>query len=254
MYSSFDSIICISLKENVERQEHVRRVAKALNIPFRFHLVDRHPVSGSIGCFESHIQVIRMMYESGVKIGIILEDDLVPSPGYSKKLLQDAIDFMKSNDRWEMFQLGYSPWKSGLKKFMNSPRVSRSIVKYTGLLTHAYCLSRRGMQRILSTVDDTIMKTEHIDQWYCDIITRGYCIAPILFDQKWCQQSDNILTGTFASIWYSQIFRCFQEEYQIHYFVSSMPYLRVPLHVSVIVITTLIVCFVMYKKRKYLRR
>lgn len=252
MYSFFDSIICISLKENVNRQNHARSVAKALSIPMKFHLVDRHPVSGAIGCFESHIQVIRMMYESGVKVGLILEDDLVPSPGYSHELLQNAIDFMRVNDTWEMFQLGYSPWKHELDffafyRFMNATPVSKSVVQYTGMQTHAYCISRKGMKTILSTIDRNALNTIQVDQWLCKTITQGYCVTPILFDQKWCFQSDNILTSAAGFVLSSQKVRCLTEEYKLFYYLSLLPHLRLPFRIFTVFTAIIVAGLLLYK-------
>jgi GR25 family glycosyltransferase involved in LPS biosynthesis len=255
-YSLFDSIVCISLKDNVKRQNHMINIADTLGIPLTFYLAERHPNSGRIGCFESHINVIRNMYENNVNVGLILEDDLMLSPGYSDKLLKETTDFMKNDTTWEMLQLGYAPFKYsgdifGFLQFICAPYVEKHIVKYTGTLAHAYCISRRGMKKIIDTVTINIINTYHIDQWFCNIITNGYCTTPILFDQKWCFQSDNILTDFVGKFLNSRTLRCMSEHYSFLYYMSLLPRQRTYMLILFLIIFILVIMFVANSKRPY---
>lgn len=231
MYSFCDSIVCISLKGNVERQNHVRNIGKSLHIPIDFYLPNKHPTSGRIGCFESHLNVIRTMYNNPhIKIGMILEDDFVPTIGYSNKLVNEASTFMMNDDSWEMFQLGYSPFYSpsditGLLHFVDASHVTKHVVKHTGVLMHAYCISRKGMKKILDYVTPEIIKTMHIDEWIIYVINKGYCITPMLFEQK-VYKSDNTYTGFMYKALNTTYVKSIAERYHIFYYISFLPLIQ----------------------------
>ena len=51
-YEYFDMIVCITLKENVERQQSfVKQMQIAGITNYEFFRVDRHPEGGKKGCF-----------------------------------------------------------------------------------------------------------------------------------------------------------------------------------------------------------
>lgn len=82
-------------------------------------------------------------------------------------------------------------------QYLISEKISTNIYKNIGLLTHAYCLSRTGMNKILKKIEILNLPDDevpHLDMFYYDILLNENCyiIAPMLFDQRWCLESNNI--------------------------------------------------------------
>lgn len=207
-YEIFDEIICITLEGNTERQQSVIQVFKKLNIPVKFFVAKRNPRGGRVGCFESHIQVIQDCYNNDKKRVLIFEDDLTPTIAYNESLLNNATQFM-NNNTWEIFQFGYS-FRSdeftNLFKFLLSKCVEPNIYNYIGLTTHAYCISRAGMEKVLkygpNILERNAIEIPHLDIFYMNLFSQEncYCIVPMIFDQKWCMSSDNEPFNLFEKI------------------------------------------------------
>ena len=199
-YEIFDEIICITLEGNTDRQQSAIEVFKKLNIPVKFFVAKRNPRGGRVGCFESHIQVIQDCYNNDKKQVLIFEDDLTPTIAYNETLVNKATEFMKNNNTWEMFQFGYMfrfDQFANLFKFLFSKCVEPNIYNFIGLTAHAYCLSRLGMEKILKqaykVLERNTVDIPQVDVFYTNILSHEncYCIAPMIFDQKWCMPSDN---------------------------------------------------------------
>lgn len=72
---------CISLKENKHERVRCRKVFKHYDLNVDFYIVERSPKGGVFGCFESHINVLKMGVEhfNGVDDDnyiFIMEDDV----------------------------------------------------------------------------------------------------------------------------------------------------------------------------------
>lgn len=193
-YIFFSKIVCINLEESKQRKQHMNSLAYEYQIPLTFKTVQRHKQSPILGVFESHINIIKEAYaNTSIRNVLIFEDDVIPTTSYSIPMLEKCIHFMRTNETWEMFFLGYVGvnTKKPLKYF-TSARQESNIIKYTPLTTHAYCVSRRGMKKILSF--DIPKQPIHLDVWYQQQKIEAYCVYPILFDQKWCQESTNTIS------------------------------------------------------------
>jgi len=251
-YKYFDDIICISLKSRPDRQEHAISQGKRMGIPFNFYLTDKHPDGGNVGCTVSHIQVIKDSYAKGYNSVMILEDDFCPSPSYfEKKHLENALKFITINKDWEMLQLGYSPLQDtanilGIFKFLTSKYINPSIIKYTGLFTHCYCISRKGMKRFIDYIDNYLLSNPYppIDKIMCIIFyNNGCCVVPLLVDQKWCISTDNGAVTNSDKI--VRNFQCMAETYKVFYLFSLIIVYRVYIVISIVIII-LLIC---YKKK-----
>lgn len=93
-YSAFSKIVCITLEDQVQRQESTRKLLTSLGIPFEFYYVKRHPRGGRVGCFDSHVRVIRQALQEGHPNILIFEDDVRTTPGYDINVIKEATHFM----------------------------------------------------------------------------------------------------------------------------------------------------------------
>ena len=256
-YEIFDDIICITLEGNTERQKLTTNTLSSLNIPFRFYVAKRNPRGGRIGCFESHINVIQECYNNNYQRVLIFEDDIVPTPSYSNRLINNATDFMKTNTNWEIFQLGYScdvfkNTQLSILAFLTAKEVRPNIYNTYGLTTHAYCLSRNGMGKIINT--GRLMLTQNdkeipqIDRFYCDTLShdKWHCLAPMIFDQRWCLGTDNIPFDIQETI--LRKFTCLAESLKVLYVISVLLHYR--LYILIIILTTILFIFIFMNELK----
>ena len=238
-YEIFDDIVCITLEGNTERQELVEKTLKSLGIKFRFYVAKKHPRGGRVGCFESHMNVTRECYQSGKQKVLIFEDDVVPSPAYSPELLNQATTFMTTNTTWEIFQLGWGFWFDTTNSSVTSAliksiyqliiakNVAPHVYQHTAVLLHAYCLSRAGMKRILDNYepelnrpDKEVLQPDEFTVRLFNSTGRAYCIAPFLFDQRWCLTSNNIARSYSEKI--IRLFQCNGETTGVFYVISLL--------------------------------
>lgn len=240
-YHNFESIVCISLDETTERRKHVDKIAQRLNIPIEYHISSRHPDGGRIGCFMSHLTVIKKMYDAGVKYGLIFEDDFVPTPGYDVNIIRNVTQFMKSNNDWEIIQLGWNTLNM-YNLIIMANHVTQNIKKFKGLGTHAYCISRRGMEKVLSLISPEVLISNHIDVWYTRIFSNAYLVAPLQFDQLWCMPSYNDkfslidkIRLTFTDL------TCFSQKHNLIYMISLLPYFKGHIILTVIIVIVILI-------------
>lgn len=221
---SVDAIFCINLNERPERKKWAANVFKLIGLEskVKFHVVNRHPQGGRYGCFESHIQVIKYCYKKGYNRILVFEDDMVPSPSYSKKLVQKTCDLMTKHDgKWDIFYLGYFPLsdqkKLDIHKFFGAPYIDTNLVLYNPLGTHAYCISRRGMKNILNRYKPFLGKV-HYDIFLATQNLVRYCVTPLLFEQKFCFPTDNSVHNIIEGIARTQ--QCHVEKTHLLHFCS----------------------------------
>ena len=139
--NNFDRIVCINLKERKDKYNNVKNVFDKLHINVEYYFAEKHPTSGRIGCFESHIDVIKQSYNNNDKFTLIFEDDVINTPSYNENNIQYVIDFMKQNEWCEYFQLGYSILPHEMYSYLKSntltTNANNSIIQYNGNTTHA---------------------------------------------------------------------------------------------------------------------
>lgn len=211
-WSFFDAIYCINLNSRPDRKKTCQVIFDRYHIPITFHNVDRHPVSGLQGCFESHVDIITEGWNKGYQNIMIFEDDLLDSPNFTSDLLGRAIGFMQTDKDWELFYLGtHLNIYSDKVKF-----VSPHILKVKSFTTHAYAVSRRGMERYHDI--------EYKDKPY-DFLTvvndEAYAIYPGLFYQDG-SESDINMSGFPLMCWVKRNWYYIAELYAYHINVPFM--------------------------------
>lgn len=248
MYKYFDDIVCINLISRTDRRLYAENVFRKLNIPVTFVVVDKHPRGGMYGCFDSHVNIIKNAYDSGKNNILIFEDDLLPTDTYNQDHVKNAITFMQENNYWDVFYFGYFVFNYDVlpkNSYLNAKQVYPHVVEYRPFATHAYCLNRQGMIRILNHYIRYIGKV-HYDIYisrYTD--ARCFCYTPMLFDQKMCFSSDieaqNIvenvarkiqcLADHYRFIWWISVFKDFFDTKLNRYFLAAL--------VTIIILTIL---------------
>jgi GR25 family glycosyltransferase involved in LPS biosynthesis len=174
IYKLVDEIYCINLISRPDRYKIMKDFEKEENIKLNFFRPERHPECGRIGCFTSHITIIKSAYDSGKNLILIFEDDIIK----------------KNNQNWEMLQFGsFNPINSLLVP-MNTKY--KNISQYSSMLASSYIINRKGMKKILDTYKEYI-NTEQIDGFYQIIFNKTmYNIIPIIFDQDRTLENNNI--------------------------------------------------------------
>ncbi len=132
-----------------------------------------HQSPGSWGCLQSHVAVLRTLVESDAETYLILEDDAVFAPNFSRK----AVRFLEQvPETWAQLYLGGQHWRQadGLPMAVNGLVLQCFNVNRT----HAYAI-RRGFARI--AVDYFAQQHDrHVDYLYGDLCERrcGEVYAP----------------------------------------------------------------------------
>lgn len=225
-----DGIFCINLEDRKERYIQAKRVFDKLNIDVTFYHPQKHKTSGRIGCFESHVNIIRDCYNKKMNRILIFEDDIVDTPSYSRETMKEIVIFLKNNEWIEYFQLGYSVYSyknaDWVKKFFLSKNIYKNkIIQYCSLLAHSYIVNRNGMKRILYTWERAVYEKEmQVDEHYVEIFqNKSAVVCPILFDQNLCSKSDNFFG--FIDV-FARDKACFLYNIQYFYRLSIIRYYR----------------------------
>lgn len=251
-----DTIVCINLKERRDKYNSFKKTFEKLNIPVEYYFADKHPFSGKIGCFESHIHCIQHSYNKGNNLILIYEDDAVDTPSYDPHKLQFVIDFMNKNDWCEYFQLGYAIFPHELYSYYSADIVASckggaNILKYNGATTHAYLLNRKGMERALRDwKTNAYEKQMHIDYYYKVIFEKnGASICPILFDHNFCIQNDNDQPIDYYFMCLRK-FSCIQHKFYVLYWLSLLKfYFR---YVVLVILLVVVLCIYFALRTKYM--
>ena len=250
LYNFFDKIYCINLKHRPDRYISANKIFKDLNIPnVEFYFAEKSAKGGRYGCFESHINVIKKAYNSGCNNILIFEDDLRPSIFYNLNLLEESIEFMKNND-WDVFYLGYFIIDDNLKIF-ESLNKKGNILKFNACATHALCLNKKSMKKILNIYEDYIDKI-HYDRFLSHNIFNNYVITPMIFEQFYCSPIDNSIHGNLDYL--TRQSQCIVNDYihlnsllsYIYYFFNKYNFYIL----LIIIIIILIFLYHFYRKKK----
>jgi GR25 family glycosyltransferase involved in LPS biosynthesis len=231
-FTCFDRIVCITLAGNTARREHAQRELTRCGAgAFRFFVAQRHARGGRVGCFDSHVRVVRAAYgDPSCHTLLVFEDDVKLASTFQPAVLRQVESFVKRDDTWEALMLGFFPlqpdqgtWRlgQGVLSFITSDPVAPNIYRHGhALLTHAYALSRRGMQRILQAASEQLAKptdlVPHYDEFLCGTIgicQHMYCVVPQLFDQAWCMGTDNVSASAIEA--FARRFSCAAESTEI---------------------------------------
>ena len=117
--------------------------------------------------FKNHIEIIKRAYEDqSIKNILILEDD-AEFKNWDQKRWENVETFLKLyQEEWDIFYLGYCNWP-----YLWSYFIRPSILRLSSPLTaHSYILNRKGMYKILKTIEKNPQcRNMHIDKLYTKI-------------------------------------------------------------------------------------
>jgi GR25 family glycosyltransferase involved in LPS biosynthesis len=264
---NYDEVVCITLEGAKARQAHIQQeLIEKHKIPVKFYVAKRSNRSGLIGCFESHIAVIRAAYEKGCKSVMVFEDDAIPTAGYDEAVLADVERFMATNP-WEFVQFGYLFLRNGkefspftdLFAYLSATRVPecKNLVHWNGLAAHAYALSRPAMRKVVEAGEKMLAlpndKVIHFDWLLLQVLdpALGFSVVPMQFDQKWCMQTQNSVstTGRDTDVyeWIARKLRllCILEKTALSYHLSQLQYYRLP--IMLMFVLFVVVCVLIYR-------
>ena len=127
LHTNIDEVVCISLKQDEKRRQETLTECQKIGLPVKFHIVERHPISGVQGCLESHLALIAYAKKRQLKNILILEDDVT----FDKEAIEQTSITLPED--WQMFYLGYHVNKGY--------RVKDNVMKLmSALTTHSYLL------------------------------------------------------------------------------------------------------------------
>ena len=238
-YIFFDQIYCINLKIRKDKYNSAVNTFNNINLNnINFFLADKHKKGGMYGAFDSHIKVIKDAYTNNYNNILIFEDDVKIGKFYSNLLLKKSINFMKNNNEWDIFYLGYFPYGP---KFNITP-ITNHIFKSNPVVTHAYCLNRKSIIKILNTYQSYIGKIQY-DVWLSTHSNlNSYCIAPIIFDQYLNFTSDNSNPGVFEKYF----FRDNQSIYEKYNIMSNTSLIIYNYYKNKNIIMILFICYIIF--------
>ncbi len=149
---TLDAVVCISLKSDEQRRQQTLNECNKINLPVKFHIVERNPLGGVLGCLESHIQVIKYAKQNNFQNILIIEDDVQ----FDMSVLQNT-NIVVPED-WQMFYLGYHVNKGY--------RYQNNIMKIlSALTTHAYILRDTMYDYILDNIGKDWKSIPEFHDW-----------------------------------------------------------------------------------------
>jgi GR25 family glycosyltransferase involved in LPS biosynthesis len=197
----FDRVYVVSMSARQDRwdtlTEHLAGIEWPFAEPVRFRAVDarvckpptwwKTPQPISWGCWQSHVQILQDAMMDGLKSFLVLEDDVVFSDDFSKRV-EPAM--LAVPDDWDQLYLGGQLLQMQAHK---PQRVNdHVIVPWNVNRTHAYGLRQKFYERCYEALVDypSIVKLPymHIDHWYGAMHQTGrskvYAIWPWLAGQR----------------------------------------------------------------------
>jgi hypothetical protein len=93
----------------------------------------------------------------------------------------------------DILYLGFFPFTQkviSVFQFFAAETISDHFVRFNPFATHAYCLTRSGMAKILDQYQQAI-DTLHYDWFLSASKINKFCYVPVLFEQRFCMGTDN---------------------------------------------------------------
>lgn len=168
-----ERVFVLSLSHRTDRQNHIKKELAKFNIEYNWHLVEKHPKSGTIGCLESHVSLIQKAKENNWESIFIFEDDCLWTD-----IVYEMDKFPTPPKNWDMMYYGGVVNEILEDYNENWKRVST-------WYTHAYAIKDSMYDRILHLADIYKGK-KSIDEIYCDSIHPNhncYMSTPIIATQ-----------------------------------------------------------------------
>ena len=147
-WEGIEAVYCITIDTATHRHAIVKQTLADVGLADKTRLLvnKRDPQGGVRGCFESHRAAWERARVEGLNNVLIVEDDVFFSKDWFT-YLPYALQFMRENRDWDLLFLGWTPYKSFRTQWDHVTRMG------CGTATHAYILSRRGMEKGIAPYD-----------------------------------------------------------------------------------------------------
>lgn len=136
------NIYCINLKENIRRKKACEKVFREYEIPSKFFPAIKNS-NGNLGCLLSHRTLYRKGIKKNMKNMLIFEDDIIPTNSLTIENLKKINTFLFLFP-YDIFFLGVVPDI----RTKTTTRIWDDIYAVNGICTHAYVISRNGMEKL----------------------------------------------------------------------------------------------------------
>ena len=114
-------------------------------------------VGGELGCYMSHLTLWKKLYNDNVDSALVLEDDIIPAYGVG---MGDIDVICKSSPGYTLIFLGHCGRPNVI---FNTPKTKVGARR----CTHAYIISRRGLEILTSMKHDFSVPVDHITEKLC---------------------------------------------------------------------------------------
>lgn len=164
-------IYCISLKKRTDRRKHITEMMAKHGLEFEFFDAIENK-NGTLGCFDSHVEVLKLAREKGLDKVMIMEDDC--------EFIRD-FELPEFPDNWEMLFLGGAV-------NMIYDRYNKDWYQVSTWYAHCYLVKSSLFDELIETAE-RLRGKKAIDEVYCEDIHYQhytYIIYPLL-----AQQYDN---------------------------------------------------------------
>lgn len=183
---------CINLLERDDRYAMISEEFKRIGIADRvhWHRPKKHPTSGRVGCFESHLAVFQAALEKGVPYALVCEDD-VRFSGRWAKAVQLLETLASSGVAWTHASLQNSGGEVSLQRPGDDEALPAGVQRGAFYFTRCYAITREAMERAVKSG----VTVAHIDvalavaNWGQGFIVRPAAVldVPSRSDNDWAE-------------------------------------------------------------------
>lgn len=135
--------------------------------------------------FQNHVKILEDAYKRNYSTVMVLEDDAIFPNWNTEKWNRVQRDLQKHRGNWDMCYLGYCQWPFFLSTFY-----TRDLIRIkTPLTTHAYIITRTGIEKFLNYYKATpnLESKYHIDKaFHKTPMMKMVGVFPMIAFQKTC--------------------------------------------------------------------
>jgi GR25 family glycosyltransferase involved in LPS biosynthesis len=150
-FDTLPRIYCISLINAFARRRKMSKLFKKLGIENRIEYVYARPndqvdeIRCSCRVIFNHIDIYKKCIKDEVPYACIFEDDANLVRDISENDVKDLEKFLLTFNSWNVLSLGYDE-----SKYKKGDKWSDCICRFQGLHSHAYIISKNGMEDFLN--------------------------------------------------------------------------------------------------------
>lgn len=182
---------CINLIEREDRYDMIKEEFQRIGVANRihWHRPKRHPQSGRIGCFESHLAVFKAALDAGAPFAVVCEDD-VRFAGTWQLSFERLLALIDSGVAWNHASLQNSGAEVVLSHEEDS-KLPTGIFRGGFYFTRCYAITREAMQNALKVG----ITRAHVDvalavaNWGKGFVIRPAAVldVPSVSDNDWAE-------------------------------------------------------------------